>query len=396
MIRGAMIRGAMIRGAMIRGAHSRDPRLKRPLRPRRGRYSLIFARYLLFSFGPVFLGAMAFFVLLLELIDLFANLWRYLALDVSASAIARVSLLYLPTCISYALPAALLFATAYALGSLYSRNELAAVFGSGTSLAAFVSPLLLASALLSLASFFFADRVALPSFREKARYSRELLGQGQSRSNADVALIAREGRVVYRADYYDDASMVLSGLTVVERSGSGEPLARTDAVSARWDGAKWVLSRVRRFERRDDGFWVGASYGSYSEASIDEPPAAFRSQNHDVAEMSVDELAVYASFLARSGLPRAEVEAERHKRYAFSFAPLVVAFLSSALGGRFRKNVLLMSLLSSLAAATGYYVTQMVTMLMAKTGFLPAALGAWAPLCIFAVAGAALFRHART
>lgn len=352
--------------------------------------------YLMRSFAPVFLGALGFFVMLLELVDLFANLWRYLSLDVPAASILRVMLLYAPTCVSYALPAALLFATAYSLGGLYARNELVAVFGAGIKLSSFVLPLLLVAALLSAASFVFEDRVVLPSYRAKGAYSRELLRQSLSRSNADIAVISRDGGVVYRAEFYDDATQTLSNLTVIERDGRGGPKARTDAPSARWEGGRWLLSRARRFVAGPDGVWLESSHGSYASDELDEAPDAFRSQNRDVKEMTVAELKEYVGFLSRAGLPSAEARAERHKRHSFAFAPLVVVVLSSALGGGFRKNVLLMSLLASLVTATGYYVTQMVTMLMAKTGLVPPAVGAWAPLAVFACVGALLFRRART
>jgi lipopolysaccharide export system permease protein len=55
-----------------------------------------------------------------------------------------------------------------------------------------------------------------------------------------------------------------------------------------------------------------------------------------------------------------------------------------------------MSLLSSLLAATGYYVAQMITMLLAKTGVIEPWVGAWSPLIIFMAAGIILFRLART
>jgi lipopolysaccharide export system permease protein len=352
--------------------------------------------YLLRLFLPFFLGAVVFFVLILELMDLFGNLWRYLALDVPAALVAKVSLLYMPTCVSYALPVALLFATAYTLGSMYAHNELVAVFSTGLPLIKFVAPLVALSVLFSIGSFYFSDIVVLKTVKQKTDFSRQLLGLKVSYSNADVAVIAKDGSVVYRADYYDDATQNLSGLTIIEREGAGDPVARTEAAQARFEDGAWVLSRARRFEKTAGGNWKEESFGTLREAAYDEPPSSFRTQNRDISEMSVAELDNYVEFLRRAGLPYQAALAERHKRLAFSFAPFIVVFISSALGGKFRKNVLLMSLLSSLVVATGYYVTQMITMLLAKTGLIPPALGAWSPLFIFAVLGLALFRKART
>jgi len=362
----------------------------------------ILRRYLLRLFLPVFAGALGFFALILEMIDLFANLWRYLALDVGAGAILRVMLLYLPTCLSYGLPIALLFASAYALGTMESWNELVSVFSGGYPLYAFISPLVVLAALISVGSFFFQDRIVQPSYRQKVEYSNVLLQKNDSGSRSNVAVMARDGRIVYRADYYDDLNNTLQGVSIIIRDNKMKPIAHYEAMQAKWENGHWTLSELRGFELKGSDpkggdIWAEASMGSYTSPLFDEPPASFRNQNLDPKQMNLKELSEYMAFQKRSGLPTfAGTLAEWHKRYAFSFAPLVVVFLSCALGGRYRKNVLLMSLLSSLLAATGYYIVQMVTMLMARTGLIAPAAGAWTPLAVFALVGVLLFRRART
>ena len=74
-------------------------------------------RMLLRQFLPIFVLALVFFVLLLQLIDVFGNIWRYFAHDVPAGQVAWIALLYAPKCISFALPVSLLFAIAYMSGS---------------------------------------------------------------------------------------------------------------------------------------------------------------------------------------------------------------------------------------------------------------------------------------
>ncbi|HTX74070.1 MAG TPA: LptF/LptG family permease [Rectinemataceae bacterium] len=352
--------------------------------------------HLLRTFLPALGAALVLFALILELVDLFANLWRYLALGTPLLSIVSVMLLYLPAAISSALPISLLFATAFSLGNLYADNELTIVFGSGISLAQFMAPLFLIAGLLCIGSFFFDDRVVLQTLREKNQLSSILLRQKPSLSNADVAVISSGGSVVYRVDYYDDQAKVISGVTVLKRSSDGNPTERVEAATARWDGSRWVFGGVRRFSLKPGGGWGEESFGSWIEADLDEPPDAFRSQNLNLEEMSQSDLVGYVAFLRRAGLPYAAALAERHKRFSFAFTPLVVILLAAAVGGRYRKNVLLMSLLASLLAATGYYVAQMVFMLMAKTGVIDPRAGAWAPLLIFGASGYWLFRKART
>jgi lipopolysaccharide export system permease protein len=352
--------------------------------------------YLLRLFLPALGASLGLFALILELVDLFANLWRYLAQEAPLLSVLRVMALYLPTALANGLPIALLFAASYSLATLYADNELTVIFGSGVSLASFTAPLFAVAALLCAGSFFFNDGVVLKTIKAKNDLSRKLLGQGLSLSNPDVTVISRDGAVVYRAQFYDDVGKSLSGLTVVERDAAGEPAARTEAAVARWDGARWVFGTVRRFEREPGGAWTEISFGTWTSAALDERPDAFRSQNRDLGELSSAELGVYVAFLRRAGLPYAGAMAERHKRFSFAFTPIIVVLLAGASGGRFRKNVLLASLLTSLIAATMYYVAQMITMLLAKTGAMDPAVGAWAPLAVFMAAGILLFRTART
>ncbi len=452
-------------------------------------------RHLLATFLPAFLLAACFFVFILELVDLFANLWKYMSLEVPLQQVLKVMMLYAPTCINWALPIALLFAVSFALGSLYATNELVAVFGMGIPLVRFTLPLVIMAALLSAGSFFFSDSVALPSYREKTRLVASLLSQNPSLSNSEVTVLSRKGRIVWHASFYDDAGKTLTDLSIFERDPSGAPIARTDCATGRWAEGHWTFSRVRRFAldstapkpaslaaaaapkaaapkaaapkaaapkaaapkaeakktaaasdpkpqsaaidgkaaRETDsgikalgimnslnavnqavplavmdiaamalagpeaeGIWKETDYGSWTNPDFDEAPESFRNQNFDLGELSTAELGERARFQKEAGLSWKATEAERLRRMAFAFTPLIVVLLSSSIGGRYRKNVLLMSLLVSLVVATGYYVFQMVTMLLAKTGVLEPAIGAWAPVAVFALLSLALYRMART
>jgi lipopolysaccharide export system permease protein len=74
----------------------------------------------------------------------------------------------------------------------------------------------------------------------------------------------------------------------------------------------------------------------------------------------------------------------------------VVMILSISMGGRFKKNILLMSLLSSLGSAVIFYVMEMITMMMAKLGYIPPVYGAWFPVAAFIIIGIFLLRGAKT
>ena len=129
----------------------------------------IIHRMLLRTFLPLFLVATLFFVLLLQLMDVFSSIWRYFAHDVTLLEVGRIALLYLPKCVAFSLPVAFLFAIAYTLGLFYANNELFAIFGSGVSLYSLITPFLILGILLSAAGFFFEDAVVIPPSGRRTR-----------------------------------------------------------------------------------------------------------------------------------------------------------------------------------------------------------------------------------
>ena len=71
-------------------------------------------------------------------------------------------------------------------------------------------------------------------------------------------------------------------------------------------------------------------------------------------------------------------------------------FLSIGLSGKSRKNVLLISLSLSVGAAVLFYVMQMITMLLAKFGYISGFAGAWSPVIFFVLLSVVLLRYAKT
>lgn len=354
-------------------------------------------RMLLRQFLPIFVLALVFFVLLLQLIDVFGNIWRYFAHNVPAGQVAWIALLYMPKCISFALPVSLLFAIAYSLGLFYGNNELFAIFGSGVSLYRLVLPFLALGVALSVGGFFFDDQVVIPTFHQKNDTYAQAVKQVTSLSQSNVAVTSPDQRVVYVADYYNDSLSRLSGVTVVIRDQGMRLVSRIDAQSADWKEDRWVLQGCRVFS------WEPAtrtlsdrSEATYDSPQLNEPPATFRRLARNIEEMDRAESERYVALIRRAGLPYREALTDFYRKFSFAFTPLVVAFIASSLGSAFKKNILLMSLLSALVISVGFYVSQMVSAILSKNGVIPPVAGAWVPVSLFLLIGFMLFRVART
>jgi lipopolysaccharide export system permease protein len=376
----------------------------------------ILTRFLLRSFLPIFLAALSFFVLIVQLVDLFANLVRYLNLEVPLAAILDTQLLFLPSAIAYALPVALLFATGFTLGTLYSNNELIAVFGAGVPIWRFTAPLVIGGMILSVGIFFFQEYLVIDTLRAKNELSRQLLNITRSFSNTNVTTRSPSGAIIYSAEYYNDGNQELSRVLILERDRDGSFRQRIDASFGRWDGERWVWRDGTRFflESTDADNDEGTAdpsvdppvngapriasepFDTLRDDRFDLPPRAFQRNARDVDEMRFDEAREWVVALRDAGQPYRRALTDYYSRFSFAMTPFIVVLISSALGGRFRRNILLMSLLISLVTAVVYYVTGMVSGILAGDGLIPPIIGAWSGVVLFSAIGVILFRTAKT
>ena len=346
-------------------------------------------------FLSMFVVALLFFVFILQIVDVFTYIWRYINLGVAIREIAVVQLSYLPKCLFFALSPSLLFAIAFTLGTLYPNNELISVFGAGISLYRLVLPLIVAGAFLSAGVFFFEEHVVIDTFRTKNALAEDLLRQRKSLSNTNVTVLNSEYRMIYHADYYNDAAKTLRGFILLERNEAGEIVRRIDAEQAIWSDEGWEMQRARDFYWDDEVFRENYSE-RLTDPRIAEPPETFRRIVYSIDEMHIVEARSWIESLRRAGLPFREQLTDYYKRFSFALTPLIVALISSAIGGRFKKNILLMSLLLSLVISVLYFVGQMVTGILAKFGLFTPFMGAWTAVVVFFITSIWLFRVART
>ena len=335
------------------------------------------------------------FILLLLMIDLFTNLARYLNYEVAARDVLRVSLLYIPKSFSYALPVSLLFAAAYILGDLFARNELTSVFAAGIPFWRFSVALVVIGCAASVFAFFFDDIVVIPTLKMKNDLSSVLLHQQRSQFQADIVVKAKNGQLIYAADYFDTVTKTMHGVSIIEQDEKGNLVYLIRATKAEWNefDEYWEFASPVIYEW-NNGFLQYKNYEGSNK--FREEPETFRRNLVNVEELHFNDALMLVYDLKMAGLPYTNALADFHHRFSFSTVSLVVIALSISMGGRFRKNIMLMSLLSSLVAAVVFYVIEMISMMMARLGYIHPFIGAWFPVFTFIVVGLMLLRTAKT
>jgi lipopolysaccharide export system permease protein len=349
------------------------------------------------SFLTIFIFSLLFFIMIIQLLDIFSNLWRYLAHEATMGAMLRIAWFYIPKCISYALPVSLLFTVSFTLGTLYKNNELIAILGSGVSLYRLLIPFLVLGLALSVGSFFFEQLLVIDSFRHKNEVFREVVHQAVSRSNTNVTVLSGDARTIYHTEYYNDNKQTITKAIILIQDSEGELETRLDADWGEWTGTNWTLHNCRLYHwDADSGVFDSTRLSSYDAPELTEPPATFYRPTQNVEEMGYREAYRWVQQLRKAGLPHREALTEYYSKYFFAFSAFIVILIASGVGGRFKKNVLLMNLLTSLVLSVLYYVIQMIALILAKSGYIPPLAGASAALLIFLAGGVYLLRIART
>lgn len=351
--------------------------------------------YMLKRFFGIFLGALLFFILILSLTDLFMNLWNYISKNVTSQQVAEIMLLYIPKTIWFSVPIAMLFATAYMLSDFYAKNELLAIFASGISLFKFTAPLLLVAVFMSFGLFFFEDNIVVPTYAKKQQIQQQVLHKEKSLNNDKIVIMACEGRVVYKADYFDNKLQKLYSVYILFRTEDKTFESVIYADNAEWLNNKWKLNDAVEYALSGEEVSVVPLRAEHL-LLLTEPPETFRNNTVSVEEVNTREARAYIEHLERAGLPSAEAKSEYYKKYSFPFVVFIVVFLAVGLSGKTRKNVLLISLALSITAVVLFYVTQMVTMLMAKFQAVPPIFGSWFPVIMFIFISCVLLKYAKT
>lgn len=353
--------------------------------------------YLFKKIFPLFIGSVLFFAFVLNLVDLFMHIANYLQNNCSAKSMLTVMYYYTPKTLWYALPVGILFSTSYVLSDMYANNEIEALFASGVSLLKFTFPLLIAGFVLSFGLFAFENKFVVASYEKKINLQNQLLNKKESENNNDVIVLSDNGKIIYKANRYNEANKRLQHCYFLFRDEEKQFKALIYSDVALWnkDELRWNLQNPVQYIQTEDGFnLTNVDYNLVNQ--LTESYEIFRKTNVNVQSVTAKEAKIYVEHLQKAGLPFNEELSEYYKKYSFPFIVFIVVFLSIGLTGKTKKNVLLISLASCIGASVLFYVTMMVTMVLAKHGYISAFMGAWFPCIFYTIIAAILLRYSRT
>lgn len=350
-------------------------------------------RYILGSILKVGLVAMLLCSLILVLVDLLANLERYIQLAVPFPTIALRTLYYLPEAVLLATGPAFLFSITYFLSMLRANNELICLLNSGISYRRILLPIALCSILITAGHFVFNETVGIPALREKELLNDKIFLSSANYDNRDITLSDRPRGYLLYARRYSDAERKLYGAVLVHKDPStGDLLMKASSEEAVWDeeAGNWEFHDATIHRVRGQSV-APETLDAFVAEGLDLRPELFRNARGDIRTMDLKAaLERLESIKEHDREQYSAAATDFYQRLLSCLTPLVLMIIACCQNYRFKKNVLLFSIVWSLCVGVVYYVVQMLSLIMAGQGMIAPPLGMLVPFGVILLLSLAL------
>jgi lipopolysaccharide export system permease protein len=355
-------------------------------------------RYVLGAFFRIFFVTAAGFPLLVIIIDATDNLGRYLARDIPIGKLALSYLFYAPESLFMVLPASVLFATIFTIGTLTRHSEVTAAKASGISFYRLIAPLAVGAAFATAIGLVVGEVVPVASAKRN-----EIIGEksplGDSR--ATFAYAAEDGRIYTIGRL--EARAGRNRITNVEilRRGTGReyPTIVTVANEGEWEGATrrtWYMREGVMHVIAGDSDVFSMRFVGMRDLRMRERPEELLRRASLPDEMQRAELGRYIAAMQRSGVDVNTLRVERMLRIAIPATCLIIFLFGAPLATSNQRGGAAFGIGIALATTVLFMMLVQLTKAVGGTGLMHPELAAWIPSMAFGFAGLVLLARVRT
>ncbi len=352
-------------------------------------------RYVFVEFWKIFVTTALGFPILLIIIDLTDNLDKYLGQRLSVGRIALSYLYWLPDSMFMVLPAAVLFATVFAIGGMTRHSEITAAKASGISFYRFIAPIFGGALIATMLGLILGELAPITNKKRLDILDANRTNVGNDRYN--FAYAADGGRV-YKIGALHVLQPSLEGM-VIERKGNGPeyPSYVISAGTARYTPASgWVLQKGAMHIIPDSVHNMTITFDSLVDRRFTEPPKQLTLAQKAPTDMGFRELGRFITSMERSGAEVNVLRVERMLRIAIPFTCMVILLFGAPLATSTQRGGAAYGIGLSLATTVIFLMLIQLTKGIGGKGIIPPDLAAWLPSIIFGVMGAILFARVRT
>lgn len=359
-----------------------------------GRWVTPLDRYVASEFTRIFGVTIAGFPVLVFVIDLVDNLRKYTEKKLTYQAVLLSYWYWIPDTLFMVLPAAVLFATVFSIGTFTRYSEITAAKASGISFYRFIAPILLMASLAMCLGLVFSE-VAPPS---NAKRLKLLAGKSEFRESTrfNFAFSSDQGRV-YRVYALDTEHGRIERLEVEERGSTKRPGLLIAADSAHWKAKRgWLLRKGQMHVLPSDSIDKAFGFDSLLDRRLKESPDELRATEREPTEMTFAELSRFIRALERGGADVNQLKVERMLKLAIPVTCIIIALFGAPLATSSQRGGAAYGIAVSLATTVLFLVLIQLTKAIGGKGLMSPEPAAWMPNVLVGVIAIILLARVRT
>ncbi|HVT39080.1 MAG TPA: LptF/LptG family permease [Gemmatimonadaceae bacterium] len=352
-------------------------------------------RYVLGEFLRILATTALGFPVLVIVIDITENLEKYLQRGLKPLAIGQAYLYGVPETMFLVLPAAVLFATVFAIGGFTRHSEITAAKASGISFHRFIAPIWVGAALTTLAG------LLLSEMTPRANEIRDELLQEKQSSTAitrtNFTFLTDEPRVY--TIYAADVSKGTLEHVEVDRKGSGPsfPSYLIVARNAKWASREgWMFKSGVVHVMTDDSSNFTLRFDSLRDRHFREKPTQLMVNPRAPEEMGWTDLGKFITEMERSGSDVNKLRTERMLKIAIPATCIIIMMFGAPLATSNQRGGAAYGAAVSLGTTIIFLMLVQLTQAVGDKGIVNPELAAWLPSILFGVIGGVLLARVRT
>lgn len=313
---------------------------------------------------------------------LFSQLDLFLRGRTPFRILLHYALLRVPEAFTFTLPPSLLFSIAFTFSQLSANNELICLYNATFSQKRLVLPVMVLALFCTLLSFGVQERLGVPAAKEQAALENEIGSFDPKAQRKDVNLVDYDAGYLFHAGRWKAESGRGENVVVLLLDEDGKAEERLDARSVSYSDDGWLLRDCTIHRISPEG--VATFHESNHSVRLEGlTPELAEQGSGDINQMTRSEAKAYLARLEKldhSLWRQSRVDWARRSLNCLSV--MVMALIACLIPYKFKRNVLLFTIILSLSIAVVSYVLEMVSLILARQGLVGPESAMLAPMAI--------------
>ncbi|HZJ01982.1 MAG TPA: LptF/LptG family permease [Gemmatimonadaceae bacterium] len=352
-------------------------------------------KYVFSEWFKIFLATTLGFPLLLILFDATDNLDKYLAKKLPPGNIALSYVYWLPDSIFLILPAAVLFATVFSIGSFTRHSEITAAKASGVSFYRFIAPIFLGALIAAGLGLVLGEYAPLATRRRLELLERQTVSNTSQRFN--FAYAADAGRV-YKVQTLYVGRSAIDGITI-ERKGKGPNYPSyilTSQTASYKPRNGWQIAKGTMHILLDSLTNMTIQFDSAYDHKFTERPQDLMLTPKAPEDMNFGDLGKFIRAMERSGADVDRLKVERMLKIVIPITSVIILLFAASLATSTQRGGAAYGVGVALGTTVIFIFLVQLTKGLGSNGLIPPEIAAWTPSIVFGTLGAILFWRVRT